>query len=57
MRLNYFIFNIEDYDEKLLTRKLVISYKEEKLTIRNYLIKAQSNPLNPISIESILNSE
>lgn len=46
-----------DYDEGLLDKKLVIPFTEDKLKIRNYLLKAQANPLKPISFESILNNE
>lgn len=51
------MFVFKDYDEGLLDKKLVIPFTEDKLKIRNYLLKAQANPLRPISFESILNNE
>lgn len=47
----------KDYDESMLDTKLLISHNEEKLKIHNYLIKAQANPLKPISFSGILKNE
>ena len=54
-KVNSFFFL--DYDEGLLDKKLVIPFTEEKLKIRSYLLKAQANPLRPISFDSILSNE
>lgn len=43
-----------DYDEGLLDNRLVLPFVEDKLKIVNYLLKAQVNPLRPISFAGTL---
>jgi hypothetical protein len=40
-----------------MNNKMVIPFVEEKLRVKNYLLKAQSNPLKTISFAAILKDE
>ena len=47
----------KDYDERVLNTKLVVPFVEDKLKIDNYILKAQANPLKPISFSGTLINE
>ena len=47
-----------DYEPGLLDNKLVLPFAEQLLKVDSYILKAQVNPLRPLSISaSLLNNE
>ncbi len=48
---------VKDYDESVLDNRLVLPFVESKLKIDHYILKAQANPLRPISFTGMLINE
>jgi hypothetical protein len=52
-----FLEDVKDFNDNLIEKKLIIPHEEELLTIKNFSIKAQANPLQPITFDSIIKKE
>jgi hypothetical protein len=52
-----FIEDEKDFNENLIEKKLIIPHEEQMLSIKNFSIKAQANPLQPITFDSIIKKE
>jgi hypothetical protein len=56
MLIFYYDYQFQDYDEGLLDKKHVLRYEEKKLQVKNYFLKANSEPVKYISVESFIHN-